>query len=77
VATARIDFKGLGDTAAEEAARAKLKQDAKHAPGPDLSQEACACGAFGPWGDGKAFYCRDHAPPDLRYAAQFFAETLE
>lgn len=64
-----IEWDALAYAATSEASRT--------APGPDLSHEACACGRFGPWGDGKAFYCDLHAPPDLRFAAQFFAETLE
>jgi hypothetical protein len=44
----KIDFEGLGDTAARDAALAQRRHNAKHAPGPDLSPEACACGQFGP-----------------------------
>lgn len=45
--------------------------------GPDLSLEACACGKFGPWGDGQAFYCEAHVPPELRFCGQFFKEIYE
>lgn len=81
MAASKIDWKFAGDVAAEqeaEAARlAKRKHDAEFAPGPDLRSEACTCGKFGPWGDGKAHYCADHVPAHLRYAGQFFAETME
>jgi hypothetical protein len=49
----------------------------RNAPGPDLSREACACGKFGPWGDGTAFYCEEHVPPTLRFCGQFFKEMYE
>lgn len=76
-----IDWKFAGDEASEQAAkdaaRTQRIHDAKHAPGPDLSHQACACGAFGPWGDGAGFYCERHVPPEIRFAGQFFAEMME
>jgi len=59
------------------AVKAEASAASKTAPGPDLSHEACACGRFGPWGDGTAFYCERHVPPECRYAGQFFAEMME
>ena len=76
MAARNIKIEGLGDWAAQESARAKIAHDAKHAPGPDLTAMACACGRFGPWGEGEARYCAEHVPAHLRYAAQFFAETM-
>lgn len=59
------------------AVKADAATASRTAPGPDLSDQACACGRFGPWGDGKAFYCEQHVPPELRYAGAFFAEMME
>lgn len=59
------------------AARAASSEASRTAPGPDLTHQACACGRFGPWGDGTAFYCEAHVPPELRFAGAFFAEMME
>jgi cytochrome c1 len=59
------------------AVKAEAASASRTAPGPDLSSQACACGRFGPWGDGKTFYCEQHVPPECRYAGQFFAEMME
>jgi hypothetical protein len=77
VAARGKDFKGLGELQLESMTLAQRRQAAKTAPGPDLSGQACACGEFGPWGDGTAFYCPKHVPPECRYAGQFFAEMME
>lgn len=37
-----------------------------------LAESCIDCGEFGPWGDGKFFYCKDHAPESLRFPAKFF-----
>ncbi len=67
MATRSLDLKSMGQVAREAEEAAQRAPDRRHAPGPDLSREACVdCGAFGPWGDGEFFYCAEHVPNALR-----------
>ena len=73
---AKIEFKGLGDVAreADDAAARALARKNGTPPAGYLREACCDCGVFGPWGDGKYFYCAEHVPDDLRNAGASFSQ---